>query len=147
MANEFSNFPPNLDDDKLWLPSDIFLNDVPSKFKPHLHHHHHNLPFTCMDDLALRFAALSLSKHQQKPPKSSNFERRKEPARYSSMNGTGFEVGQSFYGLRTGPFLGGTKPVYEFQFLKPNQDEVRKSFWFWCFYSHERSFQCLMGCY
>ncbi|XVF55846.1 hypothetical protein PTKIN_Ptkin06aG0069600 [Pterospermum kingtungense] len=122
MANEFSNFPPNLDDGEHWLPSDIFLNEVPSKFTPHLHHHLPN--FSCMGDLAHRFAALSLPKHQQKLPKPTNFERLKEPVRYGSMNGTGFEVGQSLYGFRTGPFIGGTKPVYEFQLLKPTQAQV-----------------------
>ncbi|XWS56060.1 hypothetical protein CRYUN_Cryun09bG0054400 [Craigia yunnanensis] len=113
MANEFSIFRPNFDDGELWLPSDIFPNEVPSKFKPH------HLPFSCMDDLALRFTALSLPKHQQKLPKATNFERLKEPVHYDSMNGTGFEVGQSLYGFRDGPFVGGTKPVYQFQFLKP----------------------------
>ncbi|XWS43346.1 hypothetical protein CRYUN_Cryun16bG0095100 [Craigia yunnanensis] len=121
MANELSNFPPNLDDGELWLPSDIFLNEVPSKFKPHLHHH---LPFSCMDDLASRFAALSLPKHQQKLPKAANFQTLKEPVRYGSTNGTGFEVSQSLYGFTTSPFLGGIKPVYEFQFLKPIQTQV-----------------------
>ncbi|XVF07552.1 hypothetical protein REPUB_Repub06bG0148900 [Reevesia pubescens] len=124
MENEFSNFPPNLDDGELWLPSDIFLNEVPSKFKPHLHHHHHHHRLSCMDDLAPRFAALSLPKHLQKLPKATNFVRLKEPVCYGSMNGTGFEVGQSLYGFRTGPFYGGTKPVYEFQFLKPTQAQV-----------------------
>ncbi|XWS59398.1 hypothetical protein CRYUN_Cryun08bG0118200 [Craigia yunnanensis] len=121
MANEFSNFPPNLDDGELWLPSDVFFNEVTSKFKPHLHHH---LPFSCTDDLASRFAALSLPKHQQKLPKATNFKMLKEPFRYGPMNGTGFEVGQSLYGFRTDPFLGWSKPVYEFQFLKPTQAQV-----------------------
>ncbi|XP_022766052.1 uncharacterized protein LOC111310945 [Durio zibethinus] len=121
MANEFSNFPPNLDDGELWLPSDIFLNEVPAKLKPHLHQNHH-LPFSSMDDLAPRYAALSLPTYQQKLPKATNFERLKEPVRYGSMNGTGFEVGQSLYGFRTRAFLGDTKRVYEL--LKPTQAQV-----------------------
>ncbi|WRX23296.1 hypothetical protein QQP08_015783 [Theobroma cacao] len=121
MANELSNSPPNLDDGELWLPSDIFLNEAPSKFKPLLPHH---LPFSCMDDLAPRFASLSLPKHQQKLPKATNFERLKEPVCCGSMNGSGFKGGQSLYGFRTGPFLGGTKPVHEFQFLKPTPAQV-----------------------
>ncbi|XVE96302.1 hypothetical protein REPUB_Repub02eG0209500 [Reevesia pubescens] len=125
MANEFSNIPPNLDDGEIWLPSDIFLNEVRSKFKPHIRHH---LPYSCMDSLAPRFAALSLPKHQQKLPKVSNFERLKEPVRYGSMNGTGFEVGQSLYEFRTCPFLGGIKPVYEIQFLKPTPAQVESYF-------------------
>ncbi|MBA0760523.1 hypothetical protein Gotri_023264 [Gossypium trilobum] len=120
MANNFSNSPPNLDDGELWLPSDIFVHEPPSKFNPHLHHHH--LPFTCMDDLAPRFAALSLPKHHQKLPKVTNFQRLKEPVRYGSVHGAG--LGQNSYGFRNGPFLAGTKPVYEFQFLKPTQAQV-----------------------
>lgn len=122
MVDEVSNFPANLNDGELWLPADIFPNEVPSKFKPH---HHLHLPFSCMDNLALRFAALSLPKHQQKLPKATNFERLKEPVRCGSMSGTGFEVGrQSLYGFRAGPFLGRDKPDYEFQFFEPTQAQV-----------------------
>ncbi|KAE8726642.1 Detected protein of unknown function [Hibiscus syriacus] len=125
MANEFLNFPPNLDDGELWLPSDIFLNDVPSKIKPHLHHHNsRRLPFSCMEDLASRFAALKLPKHHQKLSKAVNFERVQEPVCYGTVNRSGLEAGQSFYGFRSGPFLGGTKPVYECQFVKPTQAQV-----------------------
>lgn len=123
MANGFSNFPPNVDDGEHWLPSDIFVNEVPSKFTPP--HLHHRPPFSCMDDLAPRFAALSLHNHHQKLPKATNFERLKEPVRYRSMNGTGFDMGPSLYGFRTGPFIGGTKPVYDFQLLKPTQAQVQ----------------------
>ncbi|KAG8504038.1 hypothetical protein CXB51_002337 [Gossypium anomalum] len=56
---------------------------TPSKFNPHLHQHH--LPFTCMDDLAPRFAALSLPKHHQKLPKVTNFQRLKEPSYFSVL--------------------------------------------------------------
>ncbi|XVE61403.1 hypothetical protein DITRI_Ditri06bG0036800 [Diplodiscus trichospermus] len=121
MANQFSNFPPNLDDGELWLPSDIFINEVPSKFKPRRHHH---LPFSCMDDLVPRFAAFSLPKNQQKLPIATDFERLKEPVRYGSMTGTGFEGGQSLYRSKTGPLIGRTKPVYEFHFLKPTPAQV-----------------------
>ncbi|XVF76112.1 hypothetical protein PTKIN_Ptkin13bG0239500 [Pterospermum kingtungense] len=121
MANEFSNYTPNLDDGKLWLSWDIFPNKVPSKFKPH---HHHHLPFSCVDDSALRFAANSLPKHHQKLPRATNFQKLREPVSYGWMNGTSFEVGQSLYGFGAGPFNGGTQPVYEFQFLKPTQAQV-----------------------
>ncbi|KAL5739915.1 hypothetical protein ACOSP7_028808 [Xanthoceras sorbifolium] len=50
-----AEFPPNLDDGELYLPSDIFLNQkVPTRFNPH----HHHLSY--MDDLAHHLTALSL---------------------------------------------------------------------------------------
>ncbi|KAK3226993.1 hypothetical protein Dsin_006855 [Dipteronia sinensis] len=53
-----AQFPPNLDDGELYLPSDIFLNQkIPSRFYPN-HHNHRNLSY--MDDLAHHFTALSL---------------------------------------------------------------------------------------
>ncbi|KAE8657779.1 Detected protein of unknown function [Hibiscus syriacus] len=125
MANEFLNFPPNLDDGELWLPSDIFLNEVPSKIKPRLHHHNSPyLPSSCVEDLASRLAALKLPKHHQKLPKAINFERLQEPVCYGTVNRSGLEAGRSFFGLRNGPFLGETKPDYECQFVKPTQAQV-----------------------
>ena len=50
-----------------WLTSDIFPNEVPSKFKPH------HLPFSCIDDLPFHFTAHSLSKHRPKPQASTFF--------------------------------------------------------------------------
>ena len=50
-----------------WLTSDIFPNEVPSKFKPH------HLPFSCIDDWPFHFTAHSLSKHQPKPQASTFF--------------------------------------------------------------------------
>ncbi|KAK2655404.1 hypothetical protein Ddye_008456 [Dipteronia dyeriana] len=50
-----AQFPPNLDDGDLYLPSDIFLNQkIPTRFNPN----HRNLSY--MDDLAHHFTALSL---------------------------------------------------------------------------------------
>ncbi|KAK8540062.1 hypothetical protein V6N13_048838 [Hibiscus sabdariffa] len=135
MANEFTNFPPNLDDGELWLPSDIFLNEAHSKFNPHLHLHLHNHnynytrpPFSCMDDLASRFAAHSLPMPHHKLPKPTNFQRFHEPVCYSAGIGTGSEAGHSFYGFRNGPFLGGAKPVHECQFSKQTQAQVESYF-------------------
>ncbi|KAK4834311.1 hypothetical protein QYF36_020627 [Acer negundo] len=59
-----AQFPPNLDDGELYLPSDIFLNQkIPTRFNPH---HHRNLSY--MDDLAHHFTALSLLRQTRPNP-------------------------------------------------------------------------------
>lgn len=54
-----AEFPPNLDDGEVWLPSDMFLNEVvpPSRLS--------NRNFSCVDDLAERFAAFTLLQHRR----------------------------------------------------------------------------------
>lgn len=52
-----AEFPPNPDDGELWLPSDIFLNEMPSRLGPHR--------FSCMDDLAQQFTALAFLKQHR----------------------------------------------------------------------------------
>ncbi|KAJ8749127.1 hypothetical protein K2173_013734 [Erythroxylum novogranatense] len=62
-SSPMAEFPPNLDDGELWLPSDIFINEVPSIIGS----------FSCMNDeqLVRQFAALSfLQNHRPRP--SSN---------------------------------------------------------------------------
>ncbi|KAL4342440.1 hypothetical protein GQ457_08G017600 [Hibiscus cannabinus] len=118
MANEHSNFATNLGDGEICLPSQVFFNDAPSKCKPHLYHHHP--PVSCMDDLAQRLSAFTLP-NMPNPPKANNFEKL---IRYGSMNATGNDVSRSLHGCRPGPFLGGTKPAYEVQFLKPAKARV-----------------------
>ncbi|PRQ44130.1 hypothetical protein RchiOBHm_Chr3g0475841 [Rosa chinensis] len=56
-----TEFPPNVDDARLWLPSDTFFNDVvvPSEFSPH------QSPFSSMDDLSRHLAALTLLKQRR----------------------------------------------------------------------------------
>ncbi|XAR69821.1 hypothetical protein NMG60_11001546 [Bertholletia excelsa] len=50
-----AEFPPNLDDGELWLPSDIFPQEVPSKFsRPHF-----PSDLAYMENLARRHAALA----------------------------------------------------------------------------------------
>ncbi|TXG58148.1 hypothetical protein EZV62_015977 [Acer yangbiense] len=59
-----AQFPPNLDDGELYLPSDIFLNQkIPTRFNPH---HHRNLSY--MDDLAHHVTALSLLRQTRPNP-------------------------------------------------------------------------------
>ncbi|KAE8684941.1 hypothetical protein F3Y22_tig00111105pilonHSYRG00776 [Hibiscus syriacus] len=81
-----------------------------------------------MEDLASRFPALNLPKHDQILTKAINFQRLQEPVCYVTVNRSGLEAGQSFYGFRNGPFLGGTKPVYECQLVKPTQAQVFERF-------------------
>lgn len=57
-----AEFPPNLEDGELWLPSDIFLNEVPSKYNPYR--------ISCMEDFAGHFAALSLLQNHSSPTPS-----------------------------------------------------------------------------
>ena len=61
-----AEFPPNLDDGELWLPSDIFPEEVPSKFGTH----HLPSEFAYMNDIARHFAALTLLQPPQpkRPP-------------------------------------------------------------------------------
>ncbi|GMI71095.1 hypothetical protein HRI_000778800 [Hibiscus trionum] len=124
MANEYSNFARNLGDGEIRLPSELFFNDVPSKCKPIPNLYHHHLPFSCMDGLAQRLSGLTLPNHRPNPPKANDFEEFSESIRYGSMNATGNEVSRSLHGFRPGPFLGGTKPVYEVQFLIPAKARV-----------------------
>ncbi|GMY25372.1 hypothetical protein FCV25MIE_20614 [Fagus crenata] len=106
-----AEFPPNLDDGEVWLPSDIFVNEVPNRFTTHHHH------LSCMDDLALaqRFAAFTflqthrnVSKpHLNNPSPNSNSERFGPAVRYGrapqeqdyyylSLNGS--RTGSAFHG-------------------------------------------------
>ena len=69
-----AQFPSNLDNGEIYhFPSDIFFNDkIFSKCTPrhpldHPHHHHQQLcrhQFSCIDDLAHHFTALSMLQRQ-----------------------------------------------------------------------------------
>ncbi|CAL5356998.1 unnamed protein product [Camellia sinensis] len=113
-----ADFPPNLDDGELWLPSDIFpLEEIPSKFtRPYY-----------PSDLAHRFAALAfLDRHR-------NQTQRFGPVRYDSMGSLptgylaidgGFGVGNGlgFHGLN---LWVGSRPVYyPHQIINPVQPQV-----------------------
>ncbi|KAK7837181.1 uncharacterized protein LOC112031466 [Quercus suber] len=81
-----AQFPPNLDDGEVWLPSDIFINEKPiTKFNPH-HHISCSCSCYCMqdeyDELAKRFAAFAL-RNVSKP--NPNSERFRQAVRYGSV--------------------------------------------------------------
>ncbi|PON43333.1 hypothetical protein PanWU01x14_275310 [Parasponia andersonii] len=121
-----AQFPPNPDDGELWLPSDIFLNEVSSKRG--LHH------FSCMDDLAQRLATVTFLKQRSlsKPPLKT------PPNRFGpvpvhpnpfpqkcSKTGNGFENGQSLYGYRLVHNYGNSAELfYEYPLQKPVQAQV-----------------------
>ncbi|PON97420.1 hypothetical protein TorRG33x02_068870 [Trema orientale] len=121
-----AQFPPNPDDGELWLPSDIFLNEVPSKRG--LHH------FSCMDDLAQRLATLtflkqgSLSKPPLKTPPNRFGAVPVQPNRFPqkcSKPGNGFENGQSLYGYKLVHNRGNSAELfYEYPLQKPVQAQV-----------------------
>ncbi|XP_012074333.1 uncharacterized protein LOC105635822 isoform X2 [Jatropha curcas] len=128
-----AEFPPNLDDGELYLPSDIFLTEVPSKYNPYR--------LSCMEDLATHFASLSLLKNQpsstpsRPPPKPPlNYQVKMAvrdlsanhlPAGHVGFNGgggvAGVEIGQRLYGYGNGSFLARSEPFYEFQ-VQPQVD-------------------------
>ncbi|OAY42987.1 uncharacterized protein LOC110620622 [Manihot esculenta] len=129
-----AEFPPNLDDGELWLPSDIFLNEVPSKYNPYR--------LSCMEDLAGHFAALSLLQNHSSsslsspPPKPAlNSQGLKLavrdiyashlPSGYLGFNG-GAELGQRLNGYGTGSVLARSEPFYELQ-AQPQVDSYMET--------------------
>ncbi|XP_021892486.1 uncharacterized protein LOC110810584 [Carica papaya] len=138
-----NQLPPNLDDGELWLPSDMFLSEIPSKLNTNVHGRHHSL--SCMDidmdNLSQHFHLLSLLQHA--PPKtttrplmSPTFERFQRPSAsrnhiagapgFFGLNGAGFGVRERVPhgGHGAEPFSNRVKPVYEFHLTKPTQIQV-----------------------
>ncbi|XP_015898838.1 uncharacterized protein LOC107433612 [Ziziphus jujuba] len=129
-----AEFPPNPDDGELWLPSDIFLNEMPSRLGPHR--------FPCMDDLAQQFAALALFKQRRslsklQPKVSPNAQRFRPPVQYGQGNplshgrsslrplrNGGLEDRRGVNGFETEPYLGGSELFYGYQLLKPTKPQV-----------------------
>lgn len=114
-----AEFPPNLDDGELWLPSDIFLNEVPSKRGLHLHR-----LSPCMDDLAQRLAALSLLKQGNLISKPN--VQRFGSVRCGLQNGSYTQEQDCSHQLRgcklvPKPAYGGSEVFYQFQLRKPVQ--------------------------
>ncbi|GMN39548.1 hypothetical protein TIFTF001_008769 [Ficus carica] len=114
-----AEFPPNLDDGELWLPSDIFLNEVPSKRGLHLHRFS-----PCMDDLAQRLAAFSLLKQRNLISKPN--VQRFVPVRCGLENGSYTQeqdCSHRFCGCKLvpKPAYGGSEVFYQFQLRKPVQ--------------------------
>ncbi|WCJ34200.1 embryo sac development arrest 12 [Euphorbia peplus] len=103
-----AEFPPNLDDGELWLPSDIFRNDV--SIENHLSSH---------------FAAFSLL--QNHPPKHPfNNSQKLKPAGFWGLDGgAGAEFDTRVYGYGIGSSLNRVDPVYEFRIQSPETSQVR----------------------
>ncbi|CAK9152956.1 unnamed protein product [Ilex paraguariensis] len=128
-----AEFPPNLDDGEMWLPSDIFpIDEVPSKLKPR----NYSSELLCMEEIAQRFAVFaSLERNRtqsfNKPHTYLELERFREPVRYGSVgsfpggycvgvNG-GTRVGYGGHGWGNGGVLTGSRPVYQYELLNPVQ--------------------------
>ncbi|KAF8395464.1 hypothetical protein HHK36_019410 [Tetracentron sinense] len=121
-----AEFSPDLDDGELWLPSDIFPDEVTAKLSP-------NLPSdpTYMEDLSA-YALVNPNRNATKPPPSlaPNSEFR-PTSRYSLVDsprtGYGFGVDGVHPGVRrslNGNGNGGFGPVYQYHPMKPAHTQV-----------------------
>ncbi|KAB1201175.1 hypothetical protein CJ030_MR0G004711 [Morella rubra] len=129
-----ADFTPNLDDGEVWLPSDIFHNEVVPASSLR------NRNYSCMDDMTERFAAFTLLQHRRnvsKPPPNllPNLERfrpavrkygsvSRVPQQHLSLNGGLENNAPDIYGYGTGPYFPGNKLLYEYQPLEPPQPQV-----------------------
>ncbi|PSS21457.1 Vegetative cell wall protein like [Actinidia chinensis var. chinensis] len=112
-----ADFPSNLDDGELWLPSEIFHNELSS-----------------MEDLAQRVAALAFLERRRsqtlpKPP--PNLVRFIPPVRYGSASSLpdgcfGFNggFGLGLYGFGVEGLWTGYRPVYSVQVVNSVQPQV-----------------------
>ncbi|KAH9737975.1 hypothetical protein KPL71_018614 [Citrus sinensis] len=148
-----AQFPSNLDNGEIYhFPSDIFFNDkIFSKCTPrhpldHPHHHHQQLcrhQFSCIDDLAHHFTALSMLQRQTlaKPQTQipHNFELFTPTVRTGTVipqllpdsfraNGNGgrqLELVQRLQEYGIGSFSSfESKPGYDLQFIKPTPAQL-----------------------
>ncbi|XP_057466976.1 uncharacterized protein LOC130756471 isoform X2 [Actinidia eriantha] len=117
-----ADFPSNLDDGELWLPSEIFHNQLSS-----------------MEDLAQRVAALAFlerrgSQTLPKPPPNLRFLR---PVWYGLAGslwegyfgfngGLGVGYGRGLYGFGVEGLWTSSGPVYSYQFVNPVQPQVER---------------------
>ncbi|XP_041024701.1 uncharacterized protein LOC121265225 isoform X2 [Juglans microcarpa x Juglans regia] len=129
-----AEFPPNLDDGEVWLPSDIFLNEV----VPASCLSHRNL--SCVDNLAERFAAFAVLQHRRNvsnAPRnlSPNLEWfrpevqkfgtiSRVPQEYMSLNGGYENTGRGLCGCGARPYSPVNKLLYEYQLLQPSQPKA-----------------------
>ncbi|KAF8403370.1 hypothetical protein HHK36_011472 [Tetracentron sinense] len=133
-----ADFPPNLDDGELWLPSDIFPDEVTAKLSPKFPSER-----TYMEDLAQQLAAYALlernpnrNRNDTRPaPSFSPNSEFRPPTRYGPVGPrrTGYGVGvdggsggvdHSLYASGNGCFRVGTRPVYQYYPMKPSQTQV-----------------------
>ncbi|WJZ93510.1 hypothetical protein VitviT2T_012443 [Vitis vinifera] len=135
-----AEFPPNLDDGELWLPSDIFPEEVPSKFGTH----HLPSEFAYMSDIARQFAAFTLLQPPQTHPKhplnlAPNLERLRPMIRYGPYGRPGCSTTVAVTGIGDSPCVcdspcgcdcrlrscwDGGRPLYEYRNVKPPQPQV-----------------------
>ncbi|XP_043691008.1 uncharacterized protein LOC122641775 isoform X2 [Telopea speciosissima] len=126
-----ADFPPNLDDGELWLPSDIFPEEVSPKISPKF-----PSEISYMEDLARQLASYALLERNQnttKPPPNLVPES-KQQSRYgttvSPRYGFGFDgvhgVGhrQNHYAPVNGGFRVGLTQVYRYHPMSPAQAQV-----------------------
>ncbi|KAK9921453.1 hypothetical protein M0R45_029962 [Rubus argutus] len=111
-----AEFPPYVDDGRLWLPSDIFFNEV-----GHSKLSHHSR-FCAMDDLAHQFAALTLLKQRR----SLSLQRFRPPVRTGQLVSQSQKCICSFCN-GTGAHLSGTEVYHHYPFPNPVQPQVGDS--------------------
>ncbi|GAB4833263.1 hypothetical protein Ancab_031510 [Ancistrocladus abbreviatus] len=134
-----AEFPPNLDDGELWIPSDMLPKEVVPSTEIHPHcgsssshnHHHqqHKLSFTA-EDLARHFASMALLDH---PPQRAVKSLLPPPQRFGPAavqappvagGGCGItfrpeaELGLYYGGLATGSGYLARDPLLEYRLLK-----------------------------
>ncbi|XP_059643174.1 uncharacterized protein LOC132285030 [Cornus florida] len=132
-----ADFPPNLDDGELWLPSDIFPDEIPSRKSPFYHSE-----LTHLQNLAQHFAALALLQRfrnqtvaKQRLNLAPNSERFEPAVPYDStgyrrawhfgFNGSaGVGHGVDGYGIGSRGTWTGCRPAYQYHFVQPVQPQV-----------------------
>ncbi|XP_043689322.1 uncharacterized protein LOC122640230 isoform X2 [Telopea speciosissima] len=129
-----AGFPPNLDDGELWLPSDIFPDEVSSKIRPKF-----SPELTYMEDIAQQISAYALLERNQivaKPPLNlvPNLEIKRQ-SRYGTVTapqtrfGFGFRgvhgVGHNDYvSVNEDRFRVGLGQIYQYRSMSPVQSQV-----------------------
>ncbi|OVA07134.1 hypothetical protein BVC80_1289g53 [Macleaya cordata] len=124
-----ADFPPNLDDGELWLPSDILPKEVSSKFYP-------NFPseLTYMEELAQQLLLEQNQTNIKPPPNLAPNLKVRPPNRFCSIApprpelglgfGGGTVLGHNLYVSGNGGSYFGSRPVYQYHAIKPVQTQV-----------------------
>ncbi|XP_042475568.1 uncharacterized protein LOC122057513 isoform X2 [Macadamia integrifolia] len=132
-----ADFPPNLDDGELWLPSDIFPDEVSPMISPKF-----PSELTYMEDLAQQLAAYALLERNQNTAKPfpnlvPNLES-KQQSRYGTNVAPRYGLGIGFGGVHdvghrqnhyapvtvNGGFRVGLTQVYRYRTMSPSQAQV-----------------------
>ncbi|XP_010246895.1 PREDICTED: uncharacterized protein LOC104590069 [Nelumbo nucifera] len=132
-----AEFPPNLDDGELWIPSDIFPDEVSTKFSPEF-----PSEITYMEDLAHQLATFALLERNQtvaNPPPNlpPNLEYFRRQGRYGAVApprtgfsfgfGRGPTAGHHLFSSGNEGFPAGSRPVYQYRPMKPVHAQVESS--------------------